>query len=70
MTNTTKESKKVLLARLLNIGFDIREDQVFTSLTAARNLIDKRKLSPLLLVDDKALEDFEGMKHKLLHRYL
>ena len=63
VTNTTKESKRVLQERLLKIGFDIREEQVFTSLTAARNLIDKRKLSPLLLVDDKALEDFEGMEH-------
>lgn len=60
VTNTTKESKRVLLDRLLKIGFSIKEDQVFTSLTAARNLIDKRKLSPLLLIDDKALEEFKG----------
>ena len=62
MTNTTKESKRVLLERLHKIGFSIKEEQVFTSLTAARILIDRRRLSPLLLVDDKALEEFQGMQ--------
>lgn len=61
VTNTTKESKRVLLERLHKIGFNIKKEQVFTSLTAARNLIDRRRLSPLLLVDDKALEEFQGV---------
>lgn len=60
VTNTTKESKRVLLERLTNIGFDIIADEIFTSLTAAKRLIEMRKLSPLMLVDDKALEEFEG----------
>lgn len=60
VTNTTKESKRVLLERLTKIGFDITADEIFTSLTAAKRLIEMRKLSPLMLVDDKALEEFEG----------
>ena len=60
VTNTTKESKRVLLERIRTIGFDVQDHEVFTSLTAARDLVATRGLSPLLLVDDKALEDFQG----------
>lgn len=66
VTNTTKESRRLLLERLNKIGFDIKTEEVFTSLTAAKKLIDTRKLSPLMLLDDRALEDFQGVpQHKL-----
>ena len=61
VTNTTKESKQALLQRLIKIGFNISGDEIFTSLTAARQLIDTRQLSPLMLVDDRALDDFRGL---------
>ncbi|PVD36300.1 hypothetical protein C0Q70_03278 [Pomacea canaliculata] len=61
VTNTTKESKRVLLERLHSIGFNVKGEEIFTSLTAARYLIEQRKLHPLLMVDEKALEDFEGV---------
>lgn len=35
-------------------------NEIFTSLTAARNLIDTQKLRPLLFLEPSALEDFEG----------
>ncbi|WAR05898.1 LOW QUALITY PROTEIN: HDHD2-like protein, partial [Mya arenaria] len=44
VTNTTKESKRVLLDRLHHIGFQVTADEVFTSLTAARNLVASRGL--------------------------
>ncbi|NWW51685.1 HDHD2 protein, partial [Pedionomus torquatus] len=61
VTNTTKECKKDLLERLTKLGFDIKENEIFTSLTAARNLLEQRQVRPLLLVDDKALPDFTGV---------
>lgn len=61
VTNTTKESKRVLVNRLLSLGFDIKADEIFTSLTAAHVLLEHRKVRPLLLVDEKALEDFQGI---------
>ena len=61
VTNTTKESKETLLRRLTGIGFDIKADEVFTSLTAARRLVDQRKLRPMLLLQQDALEDFKGV---------
>ncbi len=42
-------------------GFDVSEDEIFTSLTAARRLIEVDKLHPLLLLEDSAREDFEGV---------
>lgn len=60
VTNTTKESKGDLLERLKKLEFDISEDEIFTSLTAARNLVEQKQVRPMLLVDDRALPDFKG----------
>lgn len=60
VTNTTKESKQDLLERLKRLEFDISEDEIFTSLTAARNLVEQKQVRPMLLVDDRALPDFKG----------
>ncbi|KAG9471939.1 hypothetical protein GDO78_022077 [Eleutherodactylus coqui] len=61
VTNTTKECKRTLLERLRRLQFDIREDEIFTSLTAARNLLELKNVRPMLLVDNSALPDFEGI---------
>lgn len=61
VTNTTKESKRHLLERLQRLSFDVQEKEIFTSLTAARHLLEQRQHRPLLLVDDSALEDFTGI---------
>lgn len=61
VTNTTKESKDTLLKRLTNIGFDVKAEEVFTSLTAARRLVDHRQLRPLLLLGSDAQQDFKGV---------
>ncbi|XP_061887708.1 haloacid dehalogenase-like hydrolase domain-containing protein 2 isoform X2 [Entelurus aequoreus] len=61
VTNTTKESKRNLLGRLRGLNFDLQENEIFTSLSAARSLLEKTRLRPLLLVEDGALEDFAGI---------
>lgn len=63
VTNTTKESKQDLLERLKKLEFDISEDEIFTSLTAARNLVEQKQVRPMLLVDDRALPDFTGERY-------
>lgn len=60
VTNTTKESLDYLHKRLTGIGFDIKKDEIFTSLTAARRLIDENRLRPMLLLEDEALDEFAG----------
>ncbi|XP_045464402.1 haloacid dehalogenase-like hydrolase domain-containing protein 2 [Harmonia axyridis] len=61
VTNTTKESKNVLYNRLTNIGFQLKKDDIFSSLAAARNLLVHRKWKSLLLLSPEALEDFEDL---------
>ncbi|KAF4513954.1 UNVERIFIED_CONTAM: hypothetical protein B566_EDAN018190 [Ephemera danica] len=61
VTNTTKESSRVLHSRLVNLGFRVDKDEIYSSLRAARRLIDERKLNPLLLVDPAAEEDFQDL---------
>ncbi|BES99780.1 unnamed protein product [Nesidiocoris tenuis] len=58
VTNTTKESRRFLFDRLRQLGFKIDLDEIFTSLSAACDLIKREKLKPMLIVDDAALEDF------------
>ena len=62
VTNTTKESKTALFSRLRDIGFDVSPHQIFTCLTAARALIDREGLTPHLMLEDSAMEDFAGVK--------
>ncbi len=61
VTNTTKESKSSLLRLVNSLGLEIERNELFTSLTAARNLIDKKLLRPYFFLEDEALEDFEGV---------
>ena len=63
VTNTTKECKSFLLERLERIGFNVCVSQVFTSLSAARKVIEAEKLRPFLLIDDRAMDDFDGLIH-------
>lgn len=60
VTNTTKESRRVLYERLINLGFNIDINEIWSSIWAARNAIASDALKPFLLVDKKALEDFSG----------
>ena len=43
------------------IGFTIGEEEVFTTLTATRHLLEREGLRPMLLLEDSSMEDFEGI---------
>lgn len=58
VTNTTKESRRILYERLVKLGFELDINEIWSSLWAARDLIQSQKLHPMLLVDKLALEDF------------
>ncbi|KAH1010246.1 hypothetical protein HUJ05_004565 [Dendroctonus ponderosae] len=61
VTNTTKESKRILHDRLTNLGFTVNKNDILSSLGACRNLIEKNNLKPMLMIAPDALEDFEGL---------
>ncbi|KAJ6638783.1 Haloacid dehalogenase-like hydrolase domain-containing protein 2 [Pseudolycoriella hygida] len=58
VTNTTKESSKTLFDRLINIGFELKQEDIFSSLSAAVNYIKANNLNPLYMLSDDALNDF------------
>ncbi|PWZ01631.1 hypothetical protein BCV70DRAFT_158296 [Testicularia cyperi] len=56
-SNTTKESSASLLDKLRKAGFHeelVSADDLFTSLEATKRLIDRSRLSPLLLLSESA----------------
>ncbi|XP_011502739.1 PREDICTED: haloacid dehalogenase-like hydrolase domain-containing protein 2 isoform X2 [Ceratosolen solmsi marchali] len=61
VTNTSKESKHVLHNRLIKLGFDIKMDEIFSSLVAAKHIIRHYKINPLLIIDNAALEEFDNL---------
>ncbi|GAA5903983.1 hypothetical protein JCM6882_003793 [Rhodosporidiobolus microsporus] len=58
VSNTSKESRPSLLAKMKKMDLDVREDELFTSLSAVRDLVLKRNLRPLYLLTPSALSDF------------
>lgn len=60
VTNTTKESKNVLHTRLANCGFELKKEEIFSSLTAAHQYVKERDLNPMLMLEPDAVSDFEG----------
>ncbi|XP_036340954.1 haloacid dehalogenase-like hydrolase domain-containing protein 2 isoform X2 [Rhagoletis pomonella] len=58
VTNTTKESRKTLYERLQKIGFELEAHEIFSSLSAAANYVEKEKLNPFYLLSNDARTDF------------
>jgi HAD superfamily hydrolase (TIGR01458 family) len=61
VTNTSKESKSHLVKRVNQLGFDIKAQEIHTSLSVARAYVEEKKLRPYLMLDDRALDDFSGV---------
>nr|CAB3252202.1 haloacid dehalogenase-like hydrolase domain-containing protein 2 [Phallusia mammillata] len=61
VTNTTKECLNSLYLRLQDMDFDIKLSEIFTSLTAARRLVESKGMRPYLMLTDSAKQDFEGL---------
>ncbi|PSN47268.1 Haloacid dehalogenase-like hydrolase domain-containing protein 2 [Blattella germanica] len=60
VTNTTKESRRFLYERLTRLGFELKEEEIWSSLCAAQNLLKTKNLRPMLMLEQEALEDFPG----------
>ncbi|GAA5975733.1 hypothetical protein JCM11641_005853 [Rhodosporidiobolus odoratus] len=58
VSNTSKESRSSLLQKMRKMDLDVREEELFTALSAVRDLVDKRHLRPLYLLTPSALSDF------------
>ncbi|KDQ18648.1 hypothetical protein BOTBODRAFT_29028 [Botryobasidium botryosum FD-172 SS1] len=64
-SNTSKESTRALTERLKNMGIEVKAGELYTSLIAARDLVEQRKLRPYYLLSPSALEDFSSSEGPL-----
>ncbi|GAA5833453.1 hypothetical protein JCM9279_001529 [Rhodotorula babjevae] len=58
VSNTSKESRSSLLQKMQKMELDVREEELFTSLSAVRDLVAERSLNPLYLLTPSARSDF------------
>ncbi|KAJ2766169.1 hypothetical protein IWQ56_001097 [Coemansia nantahalensis] len=61
VTNSTKISDAALHAKLAEMGFAVSRAEVFSSLSAATQLVAQRGYRPLLLLEDDALAQFRDI---------
>jgi len=62
VTNTTRRVPSTVLNKLLDFGFDVKEEQLFTALNATKDLLRERKATALPLMTDDAEVYFEAFK--------
>ncbi|KAJ2829167.1 Haloacid dehalogenase-like hydrolase domain-containing protein 2 [Coemansia sp. 'formosensis'] len=62
VTNSTKTSDERLYVKLSKLGFDLSPSEIFTSLSAAKRLVQQRNYRPLLILEDEALEQFTDIR--------
>jgi len=64
LTNTTSTCRRLLAEELINGGFPVSREQVFCPPHAAGEYLRRHGLSAFLLVQDDALEDFDGVARR------
>jgi len=62
VTNSSKESVASLFTRLVGLGVNLSPGDLFTSLTATKQYVLRRKCRPMLFLEENAQQDFKGMK--------
>lgn len=60
LTNSTRRPRRIILARLARLGFDVAPDALFTPASAACAVLRERGRKPHLLIHPDLAEDFEG----------
>ena len=61
ITNTTRQPRRLLLAKLRGFGLNIQAGELFMPAIAARRFLEVRGLTPYLLVHPALEEDFTGV---------
>lgn len=61
VTNTTRTPHAQLLDKLAAMGFDAASEELITPAAAARRVIERDGLDPMLLIHPALMDDFAGM---------
>ena len=61
LTNTTTIPRNQILEKLVNFGFDIKEEEIFTPITATKKFLEENNIKEVFLVTSKELlDEFEN----------
>jgi HAD superfamily hydrolase (TIGR01458 family) len=61
VTNTSRRTRRDLVAGLVSLGIEVAPEEVYTAPLAARDWLAARGLRPLLLIHPALAPDFEGL---------
>ncbi len=56
LTNTTRKPPKAVLKKMENMGFSIKEEELFTALKALRDFIEEKNKKAIAILTDEAME--------------
>ena len=63
LTNTTTAPRKLILEKLINFGFNIEEEEIFTPIIATKNYLKEKEVKKIALVTNleivEELEEYE-----------
>ncbi len=62
LTNTTRKTPTMVLDSLLNMGFDVKEDELFTALKATKEYVKKENGNVYCILTDAAKEYFKELE--------
>ena len=62
ITNTTTKPRKVVYQKLVHMGFDVEEEEIFSALEATKQFLKEKDAGAFLILTDIALEDMKDIK--------
>ncbi len=62
ITNTTTKPRKVVYQKLVQMGFDVKEEEIFSALEATKQFLKEKDAGAFLILTDLALEDMKDIK--------
>ncbi len=64
ITNTTTKPRRLVYEKLVKMGFDVSEEEIFSALEATKHFLKKENAGAFLLLTDIAKEDFKDIPEK------
>ena len=64
ITNTTTKPRKVVYQKLVHMGFDVKEEEIFSALEATKQFLKEKDAGAFLFLTDLALEDMKDIKRE------
>ncbi len=61
ITNTTTKTKKMVADKLIKMGFDINEDEIFSALEAVKQFLISENKGAFLLLKDDVMSEFKDI---------